>query len=72
MFTFIVWRNHDHDVEADDLLAFDRAIGAEDKAMLEQIPGSLPLDNAATVSEKSDRLSVRLRQMFGQLAATDR
>jgi hypothetical protein len=28
LFTFVVWRNHDHDVPADDVLEFDRAIGA--------------------------------------------
>jgi len=64
LFSFIVWRNHDHDVPADQVLAFDRAIGAEDKAMLETIPGALPLGtgNDGTVSVKADRLSVRWRQ----------
>jgi hypothetical protein len=70
LFTFIVWRNHDHDVPAEELLAFDRAIGAEDKLMLERIPGALPLDNAAlsaTVSVKADRLSLRWRQALRAL-----
>ncbi len=64
LFTFIVWRNHDRDVPADEVLAFDRAIGAEDKLMLETIPGALPLatGNDGTVSVKADRLSVRWRQ----------
>jgi phenylpropionate dioxygenase-like ring-hydroxylating dioxygenase large terminal subunit len=69
LFTFVVWRNHDHDEPAEELLAFDRAIGAEDKLMLEQIPGALSLDNrgAATVSVKADRLSVRWRQALRAL-----
>jgi phenylpropionate dioxygenase-like ring-hydroxylating dioxygenase large terminal subunit len=70
LFTFVVWRNHDHDVPAHDVLAFDRAIGAEDRAMLEKIPGVLPLDNAATVSVRSDRLSVEWRRRFAALAGS--
>lgn len=69
LFTFVVWRNHDHDVAADDVLAFDRAIGAEDRMMLERIPGVLPLDTAATVSVRSDRLSVEWRRQFAAILA---
>jgi len=69
LFTFVSWRNHDHDVPADEVLAFDRAIGAEDRAMLEQIPGSLPIDNSATVSVRSDRLSVEWRRRLAARAA---
>ena len=43
-FTFVVWRNDDHDVPAEEVIAFDRAIGAEDRRMLERVPGVLPLD----------------------------
>ncbi|NND73866.1 MAG: aromatic ring-hydroxylating dioxygenase subunit alpha [Ilumatobacter sp.] len=73
LFTFVVWRNHDHDLPAEELLAFDRAIGAEDKAMLEQIPGHLRLDPGATVDVRADRLSVRWRRMLSRLIspATD-
>jgi nitrite reductase/ring-hydroxylating ferredoxin subunit len=70
LFCFVVWRNHDHDVPADEVLAFDRAIGAEDRAMLERIGGVLPLDNAATVSVRSDRLSVEWRRRFAALVAS--
>lgn len=68
LFTFVVWRNHDFDVPAEEVLAFDRAIGAEDKLMLERIPGPLPLDNSATVSVRSDRLSVEWRRRLATLA----
>ena len=43
-FTFVVWRNDDYSVPAEEVIAFDRAIGAEDKRMLERVPGVLPLD----------------------------
>jgi len=69
LFTFVSWRNHDHDVLAADALAFDRAIGDEDRAMLERIPGELPLDNSSTVSVRSDRLSVEWRRQLASLVA---
>jgi hypothetical protein len=33
-FTFVVWRNDDFSVSADEVVASDRRIGMEDKAML--------------------------------------
>jgi phenylpropionate dioxygenase-like ring-hydroxylating dioxygenase large terminal subunit len=65
-FTFVVWRNDDFSVPAEQIIAFDRAIGAEDKRMLELVPGVLPLDQHATVSVQSDKASVEWRR---QLAA---
>src|SRR4029077_1950578 len=44
LFTFVVWRNDDFTVPADEVLRFDKAIGAEDRRMLERVPGVLPLD----------------------------
>ena len=41
-FTFVIWRNDDFSVSAEEVIQFDRAIGAEDKRMLERIPGVLP------------------------------
>ncbi len=61
-FTFVVWRNDDFSVPGQEVIEFDRAIGAEDKAMLERIPGVLPLDQQATVSVQSDRPSVEWRR----------
>ncbi len=69
LFTFVSWRNHDHELSVDGFLEFDRAIGAEDKAMLERIGGTLPLDQAATVSVRADRLSVEWRRRFAALLA---
>ena len=47
---------------AEEVIAFDRAIGAEDKRMLERVPGVLPLDQHGTVSVQSDRPSVEWRR----------
>ena len=69
LFTFVSWRNHDHDLSAEEFLAFDRAIGAEDKVMLERIGGVLPFDRSATVSVRSDRLSVEWRRRLAALLA---
>ncbi len=66
-FTFVVWRNDDFSVSADDVIAFDRAIGAEDKAMLERVPGVLALDLTATVSVQADKPSVEWRRRFIEL-----
>jgi len=69
LFTFVSWRNHDHELPVEEFLAFDRAIGAEDRAMLERIGGVLPLDPSATVSVRADRLSVEWRRQFAALLA---
>lgn len=68
-FTFVVWRNDDFSVPAEEVIAFDRAIGAEDKAMLETIPGVLPLDQQATASVQSDKPSVEWRRRLASLLA---
>ncbi len=68
MFTFVVWRNSEVGPTDEEQLAFDRAVGAEDRAMLETIPGSLPLDVSATVNVQSDRLSVEWRRRLAALA----
>ena len=70
-FTFVVWRNDDGTVPADEVIAFDRAIGAEDKAMLERIGGVLPLDQQATTSVKADRASVEWRRRLAALLAAE-
>ncbi len=67
LFTFVSWRNHDHDLSTEEFLAFDRAIGAEDRTMLERIGGVLPLDPTATVSVRADRLSVEWRRRLAAL-----
>ncbi|WP_420451393.1 Rieske 2Fe-2S domain-containing protein [Ilumatobacter sp.] len=66
-FTFVIWRNDDFSVPGEEVIVFDRAIGAEDKTMLEKVRGVLPLEQRATVSVQSDRPSVEWRRRFAAL-----
>ncbi len=66
-FTFVVWRNDDFSVPGEEIIDFDRAIGAEDRAMLEGLPGVLPLDLNATVSVQADKASVEWRRRLAAL-----
>lgn len=69
LFNFVVWRNDDFSVPAEEIMQFDLAIGAEDKAMLEKLEGVLPMDLTATVSVQSDRPSVEWRRNLAALLA---
>jgi len=71
LFTFVIWRNDDHSVDAETVIAFDRAIGAEDKVMLEQVPGVLPLGRTDLVSVQSDRPSVEWRRQLTEFMGVD-
>jgi len=66
-FTFVIWRNDDFSVPGQEVIVFDRAIGAEDKVMLEKVKGVLPLDQKATVSVQSDKPSVEWRRRLATL-----
>lgn len=66
-FTFVVWRNDDFSISAEDMIAFDRMIGAEDKAMLEKVPGVLPLTPRALASTQSDKASTAWRHQFARM-----
>jgi phenylpropionate dioxygenase-like ring-hydroxylating dioxygenase large terminal subunit len=61
-FTFVVWRNDDFSVSAEEIIRFDLAIGAEDKQMLEHLDGVLPLDQTTLVSVQADKCSVEWRR----------
>ncbi len=71
IFTFVVWRNDDHSTDPEEILAFDRAIGAEDRAMLERVPGTLPLGRLGLASVQSDKPSVEWRRRFAEMAGID-
>ena len=66
-FTFVVWRNDDFDVPGEEVIRFDRAIGEEDRKMLEQLSGGLPLERTALTSVQSDRASVEWRRRLAAL-----
>ncbi|MEO7370863.1 MAG: hypothetical protein ABIZ69_08380 [Ilumatobacteraceae bacterium] len=70
-FTFVVWRNDDFSVPADEIVRFDLAIGAEDKRMLERIDGMLPLDQTTLVSVQADKCSVEWRRRLPQIGRSD-
>jgi phenylpropionate dioxygenase-like ring-hydroxylating dioxygenase large terminal subunit len=69
LFTFVVWRNDDHSTDPEEIIAFDRAIGAEDQRMLEQLDGTMPLGRTDLVSVQADRCSVEWRRRFGAMVA---
>lgn len=69
-FTFVIWRNDDFAVSAEEVIRFDLAIGAEDKLMLETVPGMLPLDQTSIVSVQADKCSVEWRRQLIALMAT--
>lgn len=66
-FTFVVWRNDDFSIPTDEVIRFDLAIGAEDRRMLEQLDGVLPLDQTTLVSVQADRCSVEWRRRLAAL-----
>jgi phenylpropionate dioxygenase-like ring-hydroxylating dioxygenase large terminal subunit len=69
-FTFVVWRNDDFAVSAEEIVRFDLAIGAEDKRMLERLRGPLPLDQTGLVSVQADKCSVEWRRRLRALLAS--
>ena len=71
-FTFVVWRNDDFSVSAEDIIAFDRMIGEEDKQMLEKIPGVLPFSPLALANSQSDKPSAAWRHQFVRLLGPGR
>lgn len=65
-FAFVVWRNDDFSVSAEEVIRFDLAIGAEDKRMLEQLDGVMPLGQTDLVSVQADKCNVEWRRQFKQ------
>jgi phenylpropionate dioxygenase-like ring-hydroxylating dioxygenase large terminal subunit len=61
-FTFVVWRNDDFSVPAEEVIRFDRAIGEEDRKMLEQLRGPFPLERGALCDVRADRTGVEWRR----------
>ena len=69
-FTFVVWRNDDFSVSAEEVIRFDLAIGAEDKRMLQLLPGVLPLDQTTLVNVQADKCSVEWRRRLAEQLTT--
>jgi phenylpropionate dioxygenase-like ring-hydroxylating dioxygenase large terminal subunit len=66
-FTFVIWRNDDRSVPAEDVIRLDREIGEEDRRMLERVPGPLPLSAITLVNVAADRASVEWRRQLRTL-----
>jgi phenylpropionate dioxygenase-like ring-hydroxylating dioxygenase large terminal subunit len=65
-FSFVVWRNDDFSVNAEEIIRFDLAIGAEDKRMLETVPGVLTLGQTGVVSVQADKCNVEWRRRLAE------
>ena len=63
-FTFVVWRNDDFSIPAEEIISFDRAIGEEDRVMLEKLNGLMPLGKTALVNVQSDKATVEWRRQL--------
>ena len=70
-FTFVIWRNDDFRVSAEEAIEFDRMIGAEDKVMLERIPGVLPLSARGVASTQSDKASSAWRMQLARMLGVE-
>jgi phenylpropionate dioxygenase-like ring-hydroxylating dioxygenase large terminal subunit len=71
LFTFVVWRNDDFSVDGQQVIEFDRAIGEEDRVMLERVGGSLALGQTDLVSVQADRASVEWRRRLVEMMTAD-
>jgi phenylpropionate dioxygenase-like ring-hydroxylating dioxygenase large terminal subunit len=69
-FTFVVWRNDGEGRADEEVIAFDRQIGEEDRVMLERIPGAMPLEQTSLVSVQADRPSVEWRRQLRAIVGT--
>ena len=65
-FTFVIWRNDDFSINAEEVIRFDYAIGAEDKRMLETVPGVLSLSQTGVVSVQADKCNVEWRRRLAE------
>jgi phenylpropionate dioxygenase-like ring-hydroxylating dioxygenase large terminal subunit len=70
-FTFVVWRNDDFDIPAEEIISFDRAIGEEDRLMLENLNGSLPLGQTDLANVRADKTSVEWKRQLKELLKND-
>lgn len=71
LFTFVVWRNDDHSADPEATIAFDRAIGEEDRCMLERVDATMPLGRTDLANVRADRCSVEWRRRFAELVVAD-
>jgi phenylpropionate dioxygenase-like ring-hydroxylating dioxygenase large terminal subunit len=66
-FSFVIWRNDDFSVPAEEVIRFDRAVGEEDRKMLERLDGPFPLERGALCDVRADRTGVEWRRRLKEL-----
>jgi phenylpropionate dioxygenase-like ring-hydroxylating dioxygenase large terminal subunit len=64
---FVVRNDTEADTPAEDILAFDHRVEAEDQALLATVPTEFHLDLTALVHLKNDRASLEMRRLYGEL-----
>lgn len=65
---FIARNDHPDAAKLAGVVAVDRAVQAEDRALLEQIRPDLPTDITVEVHVPSDRLTIEYRRLLGRLS----
>lgn len=71
IFTMTIFRNDDHAVPAEEAVALDRKVVAEDRRMMEQIPGPLPLETRQLVHVQADRPAIDWARRFAALLESE-
>ena len=66
---FIGRSDHPAKERWDDIVAVDRAVQAEDKALLERINPDFPIDTTAELHTRADRMTIEYRRILADLAA---
>jgi hypothetical protein len=68
-FQFVARNDHPDAAKQEGIAAVDRAVQAEDRALLEGINPDFPVDITAEVHTRSDRMTIEYRRILGMLAA---
>lgn len=68
-FSFVLWRNDDVSTTGRQIVDFEVAVAREDRLMLENLTGELPLDHGALADVASDRASVAWRRRYAAFLA---
>ncbi|MFN3219043.1 MAG: Rieske 2Fe-2S domain-containing protein [Acidimicrobiales bacterium] len=63
-FSFVLWRNDDVATTGQQIVDFEVAVAREDRAMLENLSGELPLERGALADVQSDKASLEWRRQY--------
>lgn len=68
-FSFVLWRNDDVSQTGQDIVDFELAVAREDRMMLENLSGELPLERGMLADVQSDKASLEWRRRYAALLA---